>query len=182
MTRQELREAIVKPAEAVRVGFEPGLVDTILDDVERRPGSLPLLQFALREIWRRLKRPVITRTDYDSIGGVEGALAKRAQAIFEDATKNETDSASIELFRKLFTRLVTPGEGAEDTRRTVGREELGATVWALAQKLAGEDNRLVVTGATMPGQETVEVAHEALIRNWPALVEWVNRDRAFILW
>ncbi|HMK24160.1 MAG TPA: hypothetical protein VK466_17650, partial [Terriglobales bacterium] len=55
MTRDELREAIVKPAETLHVGFEPGLVDAILDDVERRPGSLPLLQFALREMWGRVE-------------------------------------------------------------------------------------------------------------------------------
>jgi hypothetical protein len=184
MTRDELHEAIIRPVEQLKpsVTFEPGLAGTILDDVERRPGSLPLLQFALREMWGRLKTPVMTRADYDAIGGVEGALAKRAQAIFEDATKNETDAASVALFRHLFTRLVTLGEGAEDTRRIVAREELGQQEWALAQSLAGEDNRLVVTAATTPGQETVEVAHEALIRNWPALVDWVNRDRAFIPW
>jgi energy-coupling factor transporter ATP-binding protein EcfA2 len=182
MTREELREAILKPTEAVEVEFEPGLVATILDDVEKRPGSLPLLQFALREVWGRLKTPVITRADNDAIGGVEGALAKRAQAIFADATNNETDTASVALFRRLFTRLVTLGEGAEDTRRIVGREELGPDAWALAQKLAGEDNRLVVTGAPTAGQETAEVVHEALIRNWPTLVDWVNRDRAFQLW
>ena len=133
-------------------------------------------------MWARLKTPLMTRADYDAIGGVEGALAKRAQAIFEDATKNETDATSVALFRHLFTRLVTLGEAAEDTRRIVGREELGQQEWALAQRLAGEDNRLVVTAATAPGQETVEVAHEALIRNWPALASWVNRDRAFISW
>jgi hypothetical protein len=182
MTRQELRDAIEKPADAAHVGFEPGLVDTILTDVEKRPGSLPLLQFALREMWGRLKTPVMTHSDYDAIGRVEGALAQRAQSIFMDATKNETDASSVALFRHLFTRLVTLGEGAEDTRRIVGREELGRDAWALAQKLAGEDNRLVVTAATTPGQETAEVAHEALIRNWPALVDWVDRDRAFISW
>jgi hypothetical protein len=133
-------------------------------------------------MWGRLKTPLMTRADYDAIGGVEGGLAKRAQSIFEDATKKETDAASVALFRQLFTRLVTLGEGAEDTRRIVGREELGHQEWALAQRLAGEDNRLVVTAATTAGQETVEVAHEALIRNWPALVQWVNRDRAFIAW
>ena len=184
MRRDELREAIIKPAEQLElsVPFEPGLAGAILDDVERRPGSLPLLQFALREMWGRLKTPLMTRADYDAIGGVEGALAKRAQAIFEDATKKETDASSVALFRHLFTRLVTLGEGAEDTRRIVAREELGQQEWALAQRLAGEDNRLVVTAATTPGQDTVEVAHEALIRNWPALVQWVNRDRAFISW
>ena len=87
MTRDELREAIVKPAAAVQVDFEPGLVDPILDDVEKRPGSLPLLQFALREMWGRLEKPLMTRAGYEAIGGVEGALAKRAQAIFDGATR-----------------------------------------------------------------------------------------------
>jgi hypothetical protein len=177
MTRDELREAIVKPAEAVGVGFQPGLVDTILDDVEKRPGSLPLLQFALREMWGRLKTPLMTRAEYDAIGGVEGALSKRAQAIFDEATAHGADVSAVALFRRLFTRLVTPGEGAEDTRRIVGREELGPEAWKLAQKLADEDNRLIVTAAPVPGQETAEVVHEALIRNWPTLVEWIKADR-----
>jgi hypothetical protein len=151
MTRDELYEAIGKPAEAVHVGFEPGLADTILDDVEKRPSSLPLLQFALREMWGRLSAPLMTRADYNAIGGVEGALAKRAEAIFEDATQKGKDTASVALFRNLFTRLVTLGEGAEDTRRIVGRDELGAKEWALAQKLAGEDNRLVVTACISGG-------------------------------
>ncbi len=184
MTRDELREAIVKPAEQLQpsVTFEPGLAGTILDDVERRPGSLPLLQFALREMWGRLKTPLMTRSDYDAIGGVEGALAKRAQAIFDAATDQGRDEANATLFRRLFTRLVTLGESAEDTRRIARRDELDPDAWALAQRLADEDNRLVVTAASSPGKETVEVVHEALIRNWPALVEWVNRDRAFISW
>jgi WD40 repeat protein/TPR repeat protein len=184
MTRDELRDAIVKPAAQCvpPVEFEPGLVDAILDDVEMRPSSLPLLQFALREMWGRLEKPLMTRAVYDSIGGVEGALAKRAQAIFDEATKHGEDVYAVALFRRLFTRLVTLGEGAEDTRRIVGRAELGPDAWALAQRLADEGNRLVVTAAPAPGQETAEVVHEALIRNWPALVEWVSRDRAFQSW
>jgi len=139
MNRDELREAIVKPAEAVGVGFEPGLVNTILDDVEKRPGSLPLLQFALREMWGRLKMPIITQVDYDAIEGVEGALAKRAQAILDTSTDGGNDETAVVLFRRLFTRLVTLGDGAEDTRRLVDSDELGPEAWALAQKLAGED-------------------------------------------
>ena len=100
----------------------------------------------------------------------------------DSATDQGKDEATLGLFRRLFTRLVTLGEGAEDTRRTVGREELGPDAWALAQKLADEDNRLVVTAAVTPGQETAEVVHEALIRNWPALADWVNRDRGFQTW
>ena len=182
MMRDELREAVEKPAKALQVEFEPGLVDAILDDVEKRPGSLPLLQFALREMWGQLKALLMTRADYDALRGVEGALAKRAQTIFAEATANETDTAAVGLFRRLFTRLVTLGEGAEDTRRIVEREELGQDAWGLAQRLADEDNRLVVTTTAASGQETAEVVHEALIRGWPRLVEWINRDRDFQSW
>jgi hypothetical protein len=177
MTRDELREAIARPAGLVT--FESGLVETLLDNVTSRPGSLPLLQFALREMWGRLDKPCMTRANYDAIGGVEGALAKHAQAIFEGLTEKGEDTRAVMLFRRLFTRLVTLGEGAEDTRRIVGRQELGPEAWQLAQGLAGENNRLVVTSALAPGHETAEVVHEALIRNWPTLIEWVHRDRAF---
>jgi energy-coupling factor transporter ATP-binding protein EcfA2 len=105
MTREELREAIVKPADAVSVGFEPGLVDTILDDVAQRAGSLPLMQFALREMWARLHIPLIAHTDYHAIGGVEGALAQRAQAVFEHATQGEKDAAMVSAFGKLQKSL-----------------------------------------------------------------------------
>jgi formylglycine-generating enzyme required for sulfatase activity len=180
MTREELREAIVQPAGAVK--FENGLVDTLLDDVDSRPGSLPLLQFALREMWGRLDKRRMTRAIYEEIGGVEGALAQRAQVIYDALTKSGEDRHAVMLFRRLFTRLVTLGEGVEDTRRIVGREELGQKSWELAQRLAGEDNRLVVTNAPAPDHETAEVVHEALIRNWPKLIEWVDRDRAFQSW
>ena len=180
MTRDELREAITRPAGLVT--FESGLVETLLDDVTSRPGSLPLLQFALREMWGHLDKPCMTRADYDAIGGVEGALAKRAQAIYERETKKGEDTRAVMLFRRLFTRLVTLRQDTEDTRRTVGSQELGPEAWQLAQRLAGQDNRLVVTSAPAPDHETAEVVHEALIRNWPALTEWVKLDRDFQSW
>jgi hypothetical protein len=182
MTRDELREAIVKPAEAVNVGFEPGLVDKILADVEKGPGTLPLMQFALLDCWLQLKSPIMTHAHYDAIGGVEGALARRAEMIFNAATDGGKNRAAAAVFRRLFTRLITLGEDAEATRRTVGHNELGAEEWKLAQKLAGEGNRLVVTTSTAAGQETVEVVHEALIRNWPTLVDWINQDRGLLSW
>jgi formylglycine-generating enzyme required for sulfatase activity len=180
MTREELREAITRPAGIV--SFENGLVDTLLDDVGGRPGSLPLLQFALREMWGHLEKPRMTRSSYDAIGGVEGAVAQRAQAIYDAATEKGNDTHTVMLFRRLFTRLVTLSEGAEDTRRIVGREELGPETWQLAQRLAGEENRLIVTSSPAPCHETAEIVHEALIRNWPTFVEWVNRDRSFQTW
>lgn len=180
MTRNELREAIVRPAGSVR--FESGLVETLLDDVEIRPGGLPLLQFALREMWARQQRSCITRASYEAIGGVDGAVAQRAEAIFSSLTKAKEDQEQVLLFRRLFTRLVALGEGTEDTRRVVDRRELGSSAWALAQRLAGEDNRLIVTTSNANDHDTAEVVHEALIRNWPTLIEWISRDRAFQSW
>jgi formylglycine-generating enzyme required for sulfatase activity len=180
MTREELREAIVKPAGAV--SFESGLVETLLDAVQKHRGSLPLLQFALREMWDRQHRRCLTRAIYDAIGGVEGALAQRAQAIFDELTDKGSDAAKAKLFRRLFTRLVTLGEGVEDSRRVVDGEELGPDAWGLAQQLAGETNRLVVTGNAAGGTQTAEVVHEALIRNWPMLIDWIESDRRFQSW
>jgi formylglycine-generating enzyme required for sulfatase activity len=178
MTREELRDAIVKPAGAVR--FEGGLVDMLLDAVEDRRGSLPLLQFALREMWARMEQRRVTRASYDAIGGVKGALAQRAQAIFDDLTRNGANSAQVQLFRRLFTRLVSLGDFV-DTRRVVDRDELGVDAWELAQHLAGERNRLVVISAER-NRETVEVVHEALIRGWPMLDGWIAADRRLQLW
>jgi hypothetical protein len=181
MHREELQAAIVRPAESTGVTFEPGLVETLLDTVESKPGALPLLQFALREMWGRQQRKKITRKSYDEIGGVEGALAKRAETVFAGLTRNGGDPAMDKAFQRLFTRLVTLGEGQEDTRRVVVRAELGDEGWGLAQRLAEEDNRLVVTDSSS-ARETAEVVHEALIRHWPKLVDWINRDRAFQSW
>lgn len=182
MNREELQAAIRRPAEAAKISFEPGLVETLLDDVESKPGSLPLLQFALREMWGRQENSKITRKSYDDIGGVEGALAQRAETIYAAMTENGANLRIAQAFQRLFTRLVMPGEGQEDTRRVVDRRELGDDVWSLAQRLADEDNRLVVTNAPAFLHETAEVVHEALIRHWPKLVDWINRDRVFQSW
>jgi CHASE2 domain-containing sensor protein len=182
MSREELRAAIVQPSDNAKVSLDRGLVETLLDDVERKPGSLPLLQFALREMWGRQEKRKITRPSYDAIGGVEGALARRAEAIFAEMTAHGANERMAADFQRLFTRLVTPGEGQEDTRRVAERRELGDEVWSLAQRLAGETNRLVVTNAQGPSHETAEVVHEALIRNWPTMAGWIDRDRAFLSW
>jgi WD40 repeat protein len=133
-------------------------------------------------MWWRQQNRKITLTSYEDIGRVEGALAQRAETIFTTMTGNGANQQLAEDFRRLFTRLVTLGEGQEDTRRVVDRRELGDDVWVLAQRLAGEDNRLVVTNAPAFSRETAEVAHEALIRHWPRLVDWIDRDRAFQSW
>ena len=105
MTREELREVIMKPAETVHVGFEPGLVDRILNDVQERPGSLPSSPICVARDVGRLKTPLMTHADYEALGGVERALAQRAQVILDSATDQGKDEAtSVAMFLRLFTR------------------------------------------------------------------------------
>lgn len=175
MTRRELSQAIANPARRHGLLFETGLVARILDDVGDEPGNLPLLQFALKELWEKVNKGYLTHQGYDEIGGVEGALARFADQKFSQLTPAEQQQA-----RQIFIQMVRPGAGTEDTRRLATRSELGERNWALVQKLA--DARLVVTSLAPSGQETVEVVHEALIRGWGQLRGWMDEDRAFRSW
>ena len=116
----ELEAAIVEPAATVGCEFEPGLVSEIVADVGDQPGALPLLQYALTELYERRVSDLLTRDAYRQIGGVAGALAGRAEELTAEASADE----SVAL-RRVFGRLVTLGEGAEDTRRRVLMSELG---------------------------------------------------------
>lgn len=174
MGRNELRCAIEEPARNRGVLFEPGLVDRLLDDVGEEPGNLPLLQFALSELWTRRQGWQITHDTYDTIGRVAGALASYADQVYQQLSADEQMVA-----RRLFVQLVQPGDETGDTRRPALRLELGEPAWELARKLA--DLRLVVTGRN-DGGESVELVHEALIRNWLQLHEWMDEDRDFRRW
>lgn len=175
MTRNELAQAIEYPARLFAVTFEAGLVDRILDDVGREPGNLPLLEFALTLLWERRTGRRLTHTAYEAIGRVEGALAQYADKVYDNLKEKEQEQA-----RRIFTQMIRPGEGTEDTRRVARRSELDPQDWGLANQLA--DARLVVTGRDPEGHETVEVVHEALIRGWGHLREWMNADRTFRTW
>ena len=182
MTREELRQAIVEPARRVGLTFEPGLAEAILDDVGDEPGNLPLLEFALAELWARRQNGCLTHAAYEAIGRVAGAIAQRAETEFGKLSAEQQRIAE-----KVFTRLVRvarPEERAEDTRRRCPLEELvgqGEGARAVVQALA--DARLLVTGRDdATGTDTVEVAHEALIRGWARLRGWLDTDREFLLW
>ena len=175
MLPEELGLAVERPAEKQGVAFESGLVDRILDDVGEEPGNLPLLEFALTTLWEQQSGRRLSHTDYESIARVEGALTRHADAVYAALSPAERERA-----RRLFTQLVRPGEGTEDTRRLARRAELNQADWALAQKLA--DARLVVTGQDAAGNETLEVVHEALIRSWIQLRRWMAADRSFRTW
>ena len=176
MNREELAEAIEKPAQKLGVAFEAGLVERILKDVEKEPGNLPLLEFALTELWQRRQGKQLTHVAYTEIGEVQGALARHA-----DESYGKLNSAEQEQVRRIFIQLVRPGEGTEDTRRLATKAELGEASWALVKHLA--DARLVVTSCSEKAKvETVEVVHEALIRNWGKLRGWMATDRGFRAW
>src|SRR5262249_10956145 len=155
----ELREAITRPAKTAGVSFEPELVERLMADLERRPSSLPLLQFALREMWTRQQNRIVTVPSYLEIAGLSGALARRAETSVRELAGPGANQQCAEALQRLFTRLVGAGEGHEDMRSIARRREFSDDIWHLAQRLAAEENRLVVIKANEPGHETVELAH-----------------------
>ena len=177
MTPQELQAAIEKPVENL-VKLELGLTARILEDLATEPGNLPLLEFALTRLWHTQNNKKLTHTAYQEMGGVKQALAKQAEAIY-----NKLNWAEQEQVQRIFVQLVRPGEGTEDTRRLATRADVGEENWGLVQDLAGESVRLVVTGRNeATGEETIEVVHEALIREWQSLREWMKIHRIFRTW
>lgn len=178
MTEEELREAIVRPAQMVGLEFERGLPEALLHDVQAEPGALPLLQHTLLELWERREVPWLTFGAYQEIGGIRGAIAHRADSIYA-----EFDEAERTIAKRIMLRLTQPGEGTEDTRRRVSKVELLPTD---EQSQLTEDviqvlsnARLLTTTRDMAtGTEQVDVAHEALVRGWPRLQEWIEEDRA----
>jgi formylglycine-generating enzyme required for sulfatase activity/S1-C subfamily serine protease len=171
MTPDELREAIAAPARAAGWDFQPGLVDLILQDVGQEPGALPLLSHALLETWKRRQGRTLTLDGYAAAGGVRKAIAQTAETVYDRLT-----SADQAIARGIFLRLTELGEGVQDTRRRASLAELApapggqSAVDAVLKILA--DARLVTTA-----QDSAEVAHEALIREWPTLRKWLEEDR-----
>jgi WD40 repeat protein/transcriptional regulator with XRE-family HTH domain len=180
MNAAELRRAIEEPA--VRGGWElePGLVELLLQDVGAEtghlpePGALPLLSHALLETWRRRQGHKMTVSGYLASGGVRGAIAETADSVFQD----ELDEQEQTIARNIFLRLTQLGEGEQtaDTRRRTSFDEFfripeeAASVQSVLRKLT--DARLIITDNHM-----AEVAHEALIREWPTLRAWLEEDR-----
>ncbi|RKM92036.1 hypothetical protein SFRA_026745 [Streptomyces xinghaiensis] len=168
MTAEELRAAIVQPAARCRLTVESALLTTLTADAHGRPGALPLLSHALLETWRRRRGNALTLAGYRAAGGFEGALTQTAEE-FHRALSDSRQRAA----RRLFLRLVALGEGTEDTKRRVPRQELDD----------GPDTGFVLEQATRARLLTadgdhVEIAHEALIRCWPRLGAWLEEDRS----
>lgn len=179
MRREELRRSIENPAMLVGLKFETGLVNRVLDHVASQPGSLPLLEFALTELWKKREGKQLTNAGYDEIGGVEGAISKRAEELFNSLSL-EQQEVSLQLLSRLV-RVAGPGEEGTDTRLRVKMSELDISMRSVAQSFV-QARLLVVDRDPGTSEETIEVAHEALILRWDRLNELLNQDREFMLW
>ncbi|MEI7768992.1 MAG: hypothetical protein WCI67_03335, partial [Chloroflexales bacterium] len=177
LTAGELREAIERPAEQAGLKFEAGVIDALLGDILGEPAALPLLQYSLRKLWEARERNRVTLTAYRKVGGGRLALARGADAIYARLIPEEQLTA-----KRILLRLVRPGEGLEITSNRVRRAELdqggedpGRVARVLEKLVAARLLRL--TPGDTPDDTQVEVAHEALVRNWPTLVEWLEDER-----
>ncbi len=171
MNAAELRSAIEGPANYYKYVFEPGLVDLILREVGDEPGSLPLLSHALLETWKRRQGRTLTLAGYAEAGGVHGAIAHTAERLYLRLTEPQQ-----RITRNIFIRLTELGEGVQDTRRRVSPDEL---VLRAEDRLSVAEvlDLLVNARLVTLGEDSVEVAHEALIREWPTLRSWLSEDR-----
>jgi WD40 repeat protein/class 3 adenylate cyclase/tRNA A-37 threonylcarbamoyl transferase component Bud32 len=180
LTDPELTAAIEKPARGVGVRLEPGLVDRILADLADQPLALPLLQYALTETFAGRRSDTITVDDYTSSGGIAGAVASRAEDIYQTLDENDR-----QLCRQIFLRLVTVSDQTEDTRRRVRRSELAGlgNREAVDRILDGFGERRLLSFDRDPETRdpTVEVAHEALLDRWERLAEWIDQQREHLI-
>ena len=153
------------------------MVAELIAEVAHQPGSLPLLQYALTELVEGREGDAMTCAAYREIGGVSRAVSSRAERIFRSS--NQSERMAI---RQVFLRLVTLGEGREDTRRRVTRTELDALEvdrGMLDQVLAAFGHHRILTFDREPltREPTVEIAHEALLRGWDRLRRWIDAAR-----
>lgn len=176
----ELRAVIEQPAALVGLKFEDGVVDALVQDVLGEPAALPLLQFTLLKLWETRERNRITWASYKELGGGRLALARSADRLYENLIPEEQVTA-----RRILLRLVRPGEGLEITSNRVRRGVLYQTgeardrVDRVLQRLL-DASLLRLSPGEKPGDAQVEVAHEALVRNWPRLVGWLEDERGRI--
>jgi formylglycine-generating enzyme required for sulfatase activity/energy-coupling factor transporter ATP-binding protein EcfA2 len=178
MQSDELVSAIAQPALRVGLKIDPELIAQIINDMKGEPGALPLMQFALKDLFDAEKAKggiiALTLSDYLRRGGIDEALERHANASLDELTDEEK-----ELARSVFSGLIEIGRSTQDTRRTALSNELipadkkADAVKSVVQKLANA--RLITTDAT-----TVTISHEKLIDAWPWLKKLVNENRDVI--
>ncbi|MBL1129478.1 MAG: hypothetical protein D8M54_13340 [Chloroflexi bacterium] len=177
MNATELRQAIQQPAELVGLKFEDGLVEQLVSDVLGEPAALPLLQFTLLKLWEKRERNRVTWQAYTELGGGRDALANSADRLY-----NNLNPAEQRIARRILLKMVRPTQGLDVVRNRIQRQQLyeptlgQARVDYVVSHFARE--RLIrLTPGETPETDQLEIAHEALVRNWPRLIGWLEEDR-----
>ncbi len=171
MTRPELRRAIKEPARRAGLHLEDGLVETIIDEAGSEAGSLPLIAHALVETWIRRKDHTLTVEGFRDTGGVTGAISQTADAAYEHISAPDERAAT----KRLFLRLVNPGEATADTRRALPISDIDQD--SDPQVMHRVVARLTESRLLTVDDCNVQIAHEALLRTWPRLHEWIEESR-----
>ncbi|MDF3139932.1 WD40 repeat domain-containing protein [Streptomyces sp. T21Q-yed] len=169
MSAAELREAVIGPAQAAGLIVERELTARVVGEVKGEPGGLPLMSHVLHETWRRRRGRALTVAAYEAAGGLHGSIAQTAEDVHAGLS-----APQAELARLILLRLITPGEGSQDTRRPVARTELD---FADESDVALVLDRLARARLITLDEDTVDLAHEALITAWPRLRGWIEEDR-----
>jgi WD40 repeat protein/DNA-binding SARP family transcriptional activator len=177
LTPEELERVIVGPAERSGMQLETGLVSRMVAEMSDQPGGLPLLQYTLAELWERHDGHRLSLRAYEASGGIAAAVGRRAEQLVQGL-----DADGRETARQLFLRLVELGEGTPDTARRVATAELAALGAVRDQMESIIDafaryRLLLLDRDAESRQPTLELAHEALLRAWPRLQQWVDEAR-----
>jgi len=178
LNESALTRVIVEPAHLTGVTFTPGLAEKIAGEASRSPGSLPLLEFALTQLWPLQHERQISFDSYYGLGGVSGALNQHAEKVYQEL-REQLGLQEHRIRRVLLSMVRARGGAASAVRVTAQRSHLGND-WSITHLLADPDRRLVVLGSG--GPETAEIAHVALIREWGRLAAWVEEDAVFQQW
>lgn len=171
MSLADLKKVIDQPAVSAGLRLEEGLTDAVLEDAGSEPAVLPLVSHAMAETWRRRDGETLTLAGYREAGGVTGSISQTADSLYESLF----DDAEKQACRRLMLRLVNPGEGTSDSRRRLPRDELDrdpspeVSTWVVDQMVGA---RLLTVD-----RDSLEIAHEALLRSWPRLRNWIEEAR-----
>jgi len=183
LNEDELKEAIAKPADTQRYQIEDGLLDAILQDIDAEPNCLPLLEFALQELWgnRDRQKRLLTRDGYRQMDRLKGALNRHADRLYDE----QSERGKVWM-RRIFLKLVRTGKDTKDTRQRERRSELvnlageDATgrkeIEQVLRCLEGKRGRLLVASVEN-GIATVDLAHEVLMDGWQRFRDWRSQDR-----
>jgi DNA-binding SARP family transcriptional activator/WD40 repeat protein len=179
--RSEIEAIVTEPAAALGVGFEPGLVESILSSVARQVTVLPLLEFALTDLFEQRTSNTLARAQYEAGGGIQGAVGHHAERVYLGLGDAGRTAA-----RDIFLRLVAISESSEPTGRRAKRTELdrfgamGGCVTEVLERF-GEARLIAFDRDQITRGPVVHVAHEAIFTHWERLEHWIDEQRADLM-